>query len=65
MTREEAMPVFLDEAFCMYDDRRLRQALMALAGEAEQKQIFIFTCQRREMEALDELGLPYHKVYLT
>lgn len=65
VTREEAMPVFLDEAFCMYDDGRLRQALMALAGEAEQKQIFIFTCQRREMEALDELGLPYHKVYLT
>lgn len=62
ITREETMPVFLDETFSMYDDVRLEQALTALAGKKEQ--IFIFTCQHREMDLLEKLGITYHKVVL-
>lgn len=62
VTREERLPVFLDETFSMYDDRRLEQALRALSEREEQ--IFIFTCQHREMELLEKLGISYHKVVL-
>lgn len=62
ITKEERLPVFLDETFSVYDDSRLEQALQALAEREEQ--IFIFTCQRREMELLGKLGISYHKVVL-
>lgn len=60
VTKEEAMPIFLDEAFAMYDDRRMEDTFMALTEE--KKQIFIFTCQRREMDVLEKLGITYHRV---
>lgn len=62
VTKEEEMPLFLDEAFCMYDDERLKQTLKRLAGK--KKQILLFTCQKREMECLDQMGIAYHKVVL-
>ncbi len=62
ITREERMPVFLDEAFAMYDDRRLKETLRALSALDEQ--IFIFICQRREGQLLKELGVPVCEVYL-
>ncbi len=62
ITREERMPVFLDEAFAMYDDRRLKETLRALSALDEQ--IFIFTCQKREGQLLKELGVPVCEVYL-
>jgi uncharacterized protein YhaN len=61
-TREESMPFFFDEAFAMYDDRRLVETLKALSKM--NGQIFLFTCQKREEEILDALGIPYHKVYV-
>ena len=62
ITKEEPLPVFLDETFSMFDDRRLEQALAALAQKKEQ--IFIFTCQQREIEILEKLGITYHKIML-
>ena len=59
---EEEMPIFLDEAFAMYDDIRLAKTLQALA--ATKKQVIIFTCQSRELVTLDVLGIPYHKIVL-
>lgn len=60
VTKEEPMPVFLDETFSMYDDRRLGQALKVLSDMG--RQVILFTCQNREMLLLDELGIRYHKV---
>lgn len=60
VTREEEMPLFLDETFCMYDDRRLQQTLQALADT--KKQIFLFTCQKREVEILKQMGICCHVV---
>ena len=62
LTREEEMPIFLDEAFAMYDDARLLRTLKALAGTG--KQIFIFSCQKREMVILEQEGIPYHRINL-
>ncbi len=62
VTREEELPVFLDETFAMYDDRRLGETLKVM--KQSQRQIFIFTCQNRESRMLDELGIVYQKVML-
>lgn len=59
VTKEEEMPLFFDEAFALYDDRRLRQTLQALSKR--KGQIFIFTCQKREMQLLESLGISYYK----
>lgn len=58
--REEEMPLFLDETFCMYDDERLMQTLRTLAGMNQQ--IFLFTCQKREMELLAQARITYHRI---
>lgn len=61
--KEDTMPIFLDETFAMYDDRRLEQALKVLTGM--NRQVLIFTCQKREMDVLEGLGIPYHRIRMT
>lgn len=63
LCREETLPVFLDDAFAMYDGNRLRQALIWLQKSG--RQVFIFTCQDREEKILDELGISYRKTEMT
>ena len=58
--KEEDMPIFLDEAFAMYDDVRLAETLKALAQT--KKQIFIFTCQKRESAILRQESIAYHEI---
>lgn len=58
--QEEDMPIFLDETFALYDDGRLKETLKALAKT--RKQIFIFTCQKREKEILEQEQIPYHLI---
>lgn len=60
VTKEEPMPIFLDETFSMYDDGRLGQTLKVLSDTG--KQVILFTCQKREMMLLDEMGIRYHEV---
>lgn len=60
VTREEPMPIFLDDAFVLYDDERLAQTLKVLAGM--NKQVLLFTCQRREEGLLSQMGLDYHMI---
>lgn len=61
--QEEDMPIFLDEAFAMYDDARLAETLKALAKT--KKQIFIFTCQKREAAILQQEAIAYHAVNMV
>ncbi|MDE6905433.1 MAG: AAA family ATPase [Lachnospiraceae bacterium] len=63
LTREESMPVLLDETFSMYDDKRLVDTLRWLSSY--QGQILLFSCQKRELHALDNLNIPYQKIELT
>lgn len=59
---EETCPIILDDAFGAYDDRRLRQTLEWLAESG--RQVILLSCQKREMEVLEEMGGKYHKVLL-
>ena len=60
VTKEEPLPILLDEAFAMYDDDRLAQTLQTLS--ILQNQIFLFTCQKREVEMLKKLKLDYNLI---
>ena len=60
VTKEEPLPILLDEAFAMYDDDRLAQTLQTLS--TLQNQIFLFTCQTREVEMLRKMNLDYNLI---
>ena len=53
LCKEEAFPVILDEAFAMYDEKRLEQALRWLDGCG--RQVLLFTCHKRENEILKRI----------
>ena len=56
MLCEEEFPVILDETFAFYDQERLETTLRWLYKN--KKQVLIFTCQTREIEALEYMGIP-------
>ncbi len=58
--QEEEQPVILDDAFGNYDDERLKSTLRWL--NKKKQQVLLFTCQKREMHLLEELGIPYHRI---
>lgn len=58
--KEEPMPLLLDETFSMYDDVRLKQTLQMLC--ALETQVILFTCQRREINLLEEAGIAHHVI---
>lgn len=59
---EEELPVILDESFAFYDENRLKETLKWLAEN--RTQVLLFTCQKREEEALRKMGIPYRKIVL-
>lgn len=59
LLQKEEQPVILDDTFVYYDDERLKNTLKWLAEN--KKQVIILTCQKREMQILDELGIKYTK----
>ena len=59
LLQKEEQPVILDDTFVYYDDERLKSTLKWLAEN--KKQVLIFTCQKREKQALQELGIEYNK----
>lgn len=52
----EGLPLLLDEPFRRYDDDRLQAVAGVLLEEAEQRQVFLFTCREQEVELLRGLG---------
>ena len=48
-------PIMLDDALTAFDDERAKLALKLLRELAEQQQILLFTCHKREGELLEEL----------
>lgn len=58
LLQKEEQPVILDDTFVYYDDERLKNTLKWLAQN--KKQVIILTCQKREMQALDSLGIKYN-----
>ena len=52
----ERPPILLDDALASFDDDRLKMALELLAELSQEQQLLLFTCQKRESEAL--AGVP-------
>lgn len=59
---EEPMFFSFDEAFHMYDEKRRIAVLRYLARQPEQS--LIFSCDTKEIEALDSMGIAYHRIVL-
>lgn len=51
----EDVPIVLDDALVRFDDERMRAALMLLRQEAGTRQIILFSCQKREQAALEQI----------
>lgn len=61
---KEEMPIILDEAFAYYDEERLENILHFLSNNFKENQIIIFTCSKREKEAMHKLGIDYNYIEL-
>ena len=57
------MPVIFDDSFVFYDDRRLARTLSWIGSQGF-SQVILFTCQHREMDALERLGVAYTPIYM-
>lgn len=62
LSQNEPMPFLLDETFSRYDEPRTREALRWLGRQ--DCQTILFTCQKREIEYLKELGIAFEKIEL-
>ncbi len=62
------LPVFLDDAFAQYDDKRVAEAMFYLAKESGGKelgQVIIFTCHSSVVKIAKEIGLQNPVIKLT
>ena len=48
LPKERAIPLILDDALLSFDDKRMQIALDYLLEESQNRQILLFTCQKRE-----------------
>lgn len=60
---ELSVPLILDDSFVYYDSKRLKNTLDQLTNNTK-RQIILFTCQKREQNTLDELGIDYNYIKL-
>ena len=58
----EKVPIILDESFAYYDNDRLKNILIYLAKEFNDRQIIIFTCTNREKNILEQENINYNLV---
>ena len=56
----EKVPIILDEAFAYYDNERLKNILLYLVNEFNDRQIIIFTCTDREKNILNQENMNYN-----
>ena len=61
--KEDYFPLFLDDVFGNYDDKRLKRTLSYL-GQKSDRQIFLFTGRSEVVKALKEQKMNYHLIAL-
>lgn len=61
----EGLPLILDDCFIQYDNNRLENALKFLYRESKNRQVILFTCQKREKNILNNLKMEYNYIYLS
>lgn len=55
-TKEETVPIILDESFIQYDDKRLKNTLDFLYEYSKYKQVILCTCQNREINIINKFN---------
>lgn len=61
---DEKIPIILDEAFSHFDDTRLNNILKYINNKFNDRQLIIFTCNEREINILNNLGINYNLIKL-
>lgn len=61
---DHSLPLILDDSFIQYDDIRLENILRFLTKISKERQIILFTCQRREQDLLDKIQAEYSIIKL-
>ena len=62
---EESMPIIFDEIFAYFDNNRLKDTLRNLSENySKRHQIILFTCTKREEEALKALNMDFNLINL-
>ena len=56
------MPILLDDAFAMYDNKRMGNTMRFMSSEMNQ--VIMFSCHTREKVMADKLGLSYKLITL-
>lgn len=64
MSSNSNVPIILDDSFAQYDRNRLGKSLDMIYKESSNRQILLFTCQKREIQVANQLGLKYNYVEL-
>jgi uncharacterized protein YhaN len=64
ITKKGSFPLFLDDSFVQYDDRRLEGVMAVLSALSDRHQILLFSCHGREEAAIRKLGFDYNLLRL-
>jgi uncharacterized protein YhaN len=64
LSAHETLPLIVDEPFSQYDDNRLKNILSFLVPAAQDRQIVLFTCHKRELEFLERIDANYNTIIL-
>ena len=59
---KDKKPILLDDAFVMYDNKRMGNTIKFMAGNMNQ--VILFSCHTREKVMADKLGLEYNFIRL-
>lgn len=59
---DNEMPILLDDAFAMYDNKRMGNTMRFMS--TEMNQVIMFSCHTREKVMADKLGLNYNLITL-
>lgn len=65
ISNNKKIPLILDDSFIQYDEERLEKSLEILDKEKNRRQIILFSCQKREKQILDELGIEYNYIEIN
>lgn len=62
---ENKLPLLLDDSFTQYDEIRLKRILELLVDTSKDRQIILFTCQRREVDTLKKITEEFNLIDLN
>jgi uncharacterized protein YhaN len=55
-TRSEPLPAVMDDIFVNFDDERDERIVKILSQFSKQRQVIVFTCHQRSLEAYKNIG---------